>query len=102
MSYPVGTGPTGRTVARVAINWLLRRPTVATVTVGARDEARSRENLGAVSRREAPLTRTSRTTGRRGSPGSTRRCARLVGPRTPARGRVGQAGRMRKTCRRMS
>ena len=39
---------TGRTVAQVAINWLLRRPTVATVIVGARDEAQLVENLGAV------------------------------------------------------
>ncbi|WP_159943280.1 MULTISPECIES: aldo/keto reductase [unclassified Nocardiopsis] len=38
---------TGRTVPQVAINWLLRRPTVATVVVGARDEAQLRENLGA-------------------------------------------------------
>ena len=37
---------TGRTVPQVAINWLLQRPTVATVLVGARDEAQLRENLG--------------------------------------------------------
>ena len=39
---------TGRTVPQVALNWLLRRPTVATVIVGARDEAQLRQNLGAV------------------------------------------------------
>ncbi|MBW6526707.1 aldo/keto reductase [Sphingomonas sp. RHCKR7] len=39
---------TGRTVPQVAINWLLRRPTVASVIVGARDEAQLRDNLGAV------------------------------------------------------
>lgn len=38
----------GRTVPQVAINWLLRRPTVASVIVGARDEAQLRDNLGAV------------------------------------------------------
>jgi aryl-alcohol dehydrogenase-like predicted oxidoreductase len=39
---------TGRTVPQVALNWLLQRPTVATVIVGARDEAQLRQNLGAV------------------------------------------------------
>lgn len=39
---------TGKTVAQVAINWLLRRPTVVNVIIGARTEAQLRENLGAV------------------------------------------------------
>ena len=39
---------TGRTIPQVAINWLLRRPTVASVIVGARTEAQLRDNLGAV------------------------------------------------------
>ncbi|HRP86874.1 MAG TPA: aldo/keto reductase [Gammaproteobacteria bacterium] len=39
---------TGRTVPQVALNWLLQRPTVSTVLVGARDEAQLRQNLGAV------------------------------------------------------
>ncbi|MCC7275104.1 MAG: aldo/keto reductase [Alphaproteobacteria bacterium] len=39
---------TGRTVPQVALNWVLRRPTVASVVVGARNEAQLRENLGAV------------------------------------------------------
>jgi aryl-alcohol dehydrogenase-like predicted oxidoreductase len=39
---------TGKTVSQVSINWLLQRPTVATVLIGARDEAQLRENLGAV------------------------------------------------------
>ncbi|MSP48682.1 MAG: aldo/keto reductase [Alphaproteobacteria bacterium] len=39
---------TGRTVSQVALNWVLRRPTVASVVVGARTEAQLRENLGAV------------------------------------------------------
>jgi aryl-alcohol dehydrogenase-like predicted oxidoreductase len=38
---------TGRTIPQVAINWLLQRPTVASVIVGARDERQLRENLGA-------------------------------------------------------
>ena len=39
---------TGRTVPQIALNWLLRRPTVATVIVGARNEEQLRQNLGAV------------------------------------------------------
>lgn len=39
---------TGRTVAQIALNWLLRRPTVASVIIGARNEEQLRENLGAV------------------------------------------------------
>lgn len=39
---------TGKTVAQVAINWLLQRPTVSTVIIGARNEQQLRENLGAV------------------------------------------------------
>ena len=38
----------GKSVPQVALNWLLRRPSVANVIVGARDEAQLRENLGAV------------------------------------------------------
>ncbi len=39
---------TGRTIPQVALNWLLQRPTVANVIVGARNEAQLMENLGAV------------------------------------------------------
>jgi aryl-alcohol dehydrogenase-like predicted oxidoreductase len=39
---------TGRTVPQIALNWLLTRPTVSTVIIGARTEAQLRENLGAV------------------------------------------------------
>ncbi|GAA3851113.1 aldo/keto reductase [Streptomyces sedi] len=39
---------TGRTVPQIAINWLLRRPTVSSVIIGARDERQLRDNLGAV------------------------------------------------------
>ena len=37
-----------KTVPQVALNWLLQRPTVANVIVGARTEEQLRENLGAV------------------------------------------------------
>jgi aryl-alcohol dehydrogenase-like predicted oxidoreductase len=39
---------TGKSVPQVAINWLLRRPTIASVIIGARNEAQLRDNLGAV------------------------------------------------------
>ena len=38
----------GKTVPQVALNWLLQRPTVSNVIVGARDEDQLRQNLGAV------------------------------------------------------
>jgi aryl-alcohol dehydrogenase-like predicted oxidoreductase len=37
----------GKTIPQVAINWLLQRPTVANVIIGARDEKQLRDNLGA-------------------------------------------------------
>jgi aryl-alcohol dehydrogenase-like predicted oxidoreductase len=39
---------TGKTVPQIALNWVLQRPTVATVLVGARNEDQLRENLGAI------------------------------------------------------
>lgn len=39
---------TGRSVPQVAIAWLLTRPSVSSVIIGARDEAQLRDNLGAV------------------------------------------------------
>ena len=39
---------TGKTVPQIAINWLLRRPTVSSVIIGARNEEQLRQNLGAV------------------------------------------------------
>ncbi|PPJ19835.1 aldo/keto reductase [Nocardia nova] len=39
---------TGKSVPQIALNWLLSRPTVATVIVGARNEDQLRQNLGAV------------------------------------------------------
>jgi len=41
-------GETGKSVPQIALNWLLQRPTVATVIIGARNEAQLRQNLGAV------------------------------------------------------
>jgi aryl-alcohol dehydrogenase-like predicted oxidoreductase len=38
---------TGRTVPQIAIAWLLARPTVSSVIIGARNEAQLRDNLGA-------------------------------------------------------
>ncbi len=39
---------TGKSVPQIAINWLLQRPSVSTVIIGARDEAQFRHNLDAV------------------------------------------------------
>jgi aryl-alcohol dehydrogenase-like predicted oxidoreductase len=39
---------TGKTVPQIAINWLLQRPTVSSVIIGARNEEQLRQNLGAV------------------------------------------------------
>jgi aryl-alcohol dehydrogenase-like predicted oxidoreductase len=36
---------TGKTVPQVALNWLLRRPTVSSVILGARNEEQLRQNL---------------------------------------------------------
>lgn len=58
---------TGKTVAQIALNWLLQRPTVATVIMGARNEEQLRQNLGAAGWNLAPqqvarLDRASQTT----------------------------------------
>jgi aryl-alcohol dehydrogenase-like predicted oxidoreductase len=37
----------GRTVPQVALNWVLQRPTVSTLVIGARNEAQLRDSLGA-------------------------------------------------------
>jgi aryl-alcohol dehydrogenase-like predicted oxidoreductase len=39
---------TGKNVPQVALNWVLQRPTVSTVVIGARNEEQLRQNLGAV------------------------------------------------------
>jgi aryl-alcohol dehydrogenase-like predicted oxidoreductase len=38
----------GKSVPQIALNWLLQRPTVSTLIIGARDEKQLRDNLGAV------------------------------------------------------
>jgi len=39
---------TGKTVPQIALNWLMQRPTVSSVIIGARNEEQLRQNLGAV------------------------------------------------------
>ena len=39
---------TGRTITQVALNWLLQRPSVSSVIVGARNEEQLKQNLGAI------------------------------------------------------
>lgn len=38
----------GKTIPQVALNWLLQRPSVSTLVIGARNEEQLRQNLGAV------------------------------------------------------
>lgn len=39
---------TGKSIAQVSINWLLQRPTVSNIIIGARDEEQLKQNLGAI------------------------------------------------------
>ena len=39
---------TNKSVAQIALNWLLQRPTVANLVIGARDEEQLKQNLAAV------------------------------------------------------
>jgi len=45
---------TGKTVPQIALNWLLDRPSVSTVIIGARNEEQLRQNLDAVGWKLAP------------------------------------------------
>jgi aryl-alcohol dehydrogenase-like predicted oxidoreductase len=39
---------TGKTVPQIALNWLLQRPTVSTIVLGARNEEQLKQNLGSL------------------------------------------------------
>jgi aryl-alcohol dehydrogenase-like predicted oxidoreductase len=39
---------TGKSVSQVALNWLVQRPSISSVIMGARNEEQLRQNLGAV------------------------------------------------------
>lgn len=39
---------TGKSIAQISLNWLLQRPTVANIIIGARDEEQLKQNLGAI------------------------------------------------------
>jgi len=45
---------TGKTIPQISLAWLLTRPTVSTIIIGARDEAQLTQNLGAVGWTLAP------------------------------------------------
>lgn len=45
---------TGKTVPQIALNWLLQRPTISSVILGARNEEQLKQNLGAVGWNLAP------------------------------------------------
>ena len=87
---------TGKTVPQIALNWLLQRPTVATVIMGARNEKQLRQNLDAVGwnltgEQIAKLDKASAVTPiyRTGTSGASRRGIRQLrrhlhhGPRRP-------------------
>jgi aryl-alcohol dehydrogenase-like predicted oxidoreductase len=44
----------GKTIAQVALNWLLQRPSITTLIIGARNEEQLRQNLGATGWKLAP------------------------------------------------
>ena len=44
----------GKTIPQVALNWLLQRPSVATLIIGARNEEQLRQNIGATGWKLAP------------------------------------------------
>ncbi|WP_336515026.1 aldo/keto reductase [Pollutibacter soli] len=39
---------TEKTVAQIAINWIVQRPTVSSIIIGARDEAQLKANIGSI------------------------------------------------------
>src|SRR6202020_456383 len=39
---------TGKSVVQVALNWLLQRPSVSNIVIGARNEEQLKQNLGVV------------------------------------------------------
>lgn len=39
---------TGKSIPQIAINWLLQRPTISSVIIGARNEQQLKDNLGAI------------------------------------------------------
>jgi len=39
---------TGKTLPQIALNWVLQRPSVSSVVIGARNEEQLKDNLGAV------------------------------------------------------
>lgn len=59
-------GEIGKTVPQIALNWLLRRPTVSSVIIGARTPEQLRDNLGAVGWRldEDQVARLDKVSGR--------------------------------------
>jgi aryl-alcohol dehydrogenase-like predicted oxidoreductase len=45
---------TGKSVPQIALNWLLHRPTVSSIIIGARNEEQLRQNLAAADFRLTP------------------------------------------------
>ena len=93
----------GRPSPQVALNWLLQRPTVSSVIIGARNEEQLRENLGAVgwkltADQVATLDRASARrwptrTGTRSDPHRAQSTAGLTPPGQPKRNRASPTAR---------
>jgi len=41
-------GQTGKSIPQIALNWLLQRPTISTIIIGARNEEQLIQNIGAI------------------------------------------------------
>ena len=59
---------TGKTIPQIALNWLLQRPTVASVLIGARNEEQLQQNLGAIGWRLTPAQMAALDTASRVTP----------------------------------
>ena len=60
---------TGRNVPQVALNWLLQRPSVANIVIGARNEQQLKDNLGALGWNLTPAQVATLDAGSRPVPG---------------------------------
>ena len=75
---------TGKTVPQIALNWLLQRPTVATLIIGARNEEQLRQNLGALDWKLTPAQITKLDTASATQPAYPYWHQRLFSERNPS------------------
>jgi aryl-alcohol dehydrogenase-like predicted oxidoreductase len=75
---------TGKTVPQIALNWLLQRPTVSSVIIGARNEEQLKQNLAAVGWNLTPEQVAKLDAASDVTPVYPYWHQRIVGPRNPA------------------